>query len=213
MQNGGTAGATTSQRLRFGTARDLFEAFPTASEDIAADADRSAVARLHGRPGGRADAGRRHYLLRLSAAASRSRLVGAPMPRWRRRTAVARRRPHCWRWRRTGCAIPRKTSAAPSSMPAWRRRPRRRACGSHLLPAGAAAACCRRIVQPVEPPPYLTAKAANAGVLSALARVDRKSRAATLKQFVNMAMQLLTRSVSLPLLAMCRHGPLKYASY
>ena len=51
----------------------------------------------------------------------------------------------------------------------------------------------RDAVAPVEAPPYLTAKAANAGVLSALARVDRKSRAATLKQFVNMAMQLLTR--------------------
>ena len=47
---------------------------------------------------------------------------------------------------------------------------------------------------PVEAPPYLTAKAVNAGVLSALARVDRKSRAATLKLFVNMGMQLLTRA-------------------
>jgi hypothetical protein len=52
----------------------------------------------------------------------------------------------------------------------------------------------RDAVAPVEAPPYLTPKAANAGVLSALARVDRKSRAATLKQFVNMAVQLLTRS-------------------
>ena len=43
-------------------------------------------------------------------------------------------------------------------------------------------------------PPYLTAKAVNAGVLSALARVDRKSRAATLKLFANMGMQLLTRA-------------------
>ena len=35
---------------------------------------------------------------------------------------------------------------------------------------------------PVTPPPYLTAKAVNAGVLSVLARVDRKERAATLRQ-------------------------------
>ena len=36
MQNGGAAAATMSQRLRFSIARDLFDAFPTAREDIAA---------------------------------------------------------------------------------------------------------------------------------------------------------------------------------
>ncbi len=52
----------------------------------------------------------------------------------------------------------------------------------------------RDAVAPVEAPPYLTPKAVNAAVLSALARVDRKARAATLKLFVNMGMQLLTRA-------------------
>ncbi|MBA3446143.1 MAG: hypothetical protein H0T56_00770, partial [Pseudaminobacter sp.] len=47
---------------------------------------------------------------------------------------------------------------------------------------------------PVMPPPYLTAKAVNAGVLGALARVDRKSRAATLRKFVDMGAQLVTRA-------------------
>ena len=44
MQNGGAAAATTSHRLRFGTASELFEAFPTAGEDIAAaPADRPSL--------------------------------------------------------------------------------------------------------------------------------------------------------------------------
>ena len=43
---------------------------------------------------------------------------------------------------------------------------------------------------PVTPPPYLTAKAVNAGVLSVLARVDRKERASTLGRFVDMGIRL-----------------------
>ena len=47
---------------------------------------------------------------------------------------------------------------------------------------------------PVTPPPYLTAKAVNAGVLSVLARVDRKERAATLGRFVDMGIRLAMRA-------------------
>jgi hypothetical protein len=47
---------------------------------------------------------------------------------------------------------------------------------------------------PVAPPPYLTAKAVNAGVLGVLARVDRHARAATLKAFVDMGIRLATRA-------------------
>ena len=42
----------------------------------------------------------------------------------------------------------------------------------------------------VAPPPYLTAKAVNAGVLGVLARVDRKARATTLRTFVGMGVSL-----------------------
>ena len=58
--------------------------------------------------------------------------------------------------------------------------------GGSMMRAG-----CRA---PVTPPPYLTAKAVNAGVLGALARVDRKARAATLRPFVDMGMRLATRA-------------------
>ena len=47
---------------------------------------------------------------------------------------------------------------------------------------------------PVTPPPYLTAKAVNAGVLSVLARVDRKERASTLGRFVDMGIRLAMRA-------------------
>ena len=47
---------------------------------------------------------------------------------------------------------------------------------------------------PVTPPPYLTAKAVNAGVLGVLARVDRKERAATLGRFVDMGIRLAMRA-------------------
>ena len=47
---------------------------------------------------------------------------------------------------------------------------------------------------PVTPPPYLTAKAVNAGVLGVLARVDRKERASTLGRFVDMGIRLATRA-------------------
>jgi hypothetical protein len=45
----------------------------------------------------------------------------------------------------------------------------------------------------VTPPPYLTARAVNAGILSALARVDVKHRGQTLKVFVEMGISLATR--------------------
>ena len=45
----------------------------------------------------------------------------------------------------------------------------------------------------VAPPPYLTPRAVNAGILGALARVDNKHRAPTLKGFVDMGISLATR--------------------
>lgn len=46
---------------------------------------------------------------------------------------------------------------------------------------------------PVPPPQYLTARAVNAGILSALARVDVKHRSETLRVFVEMGLSLATR--------------------
>lgn len=46
---------------------------------------------------------------------------------------------------------------------------------------------------PVPPAPYLTAKAVNAGILSALARVDVKHRGETLRVFVEMGLNLASR--------------------
>lgn len=45
----------------------------------------------------------------------------------------------------------------------------------------------------IPPPPYLTARAVNAGILGALARVDIKHRATTLKHFVDMGVELASR--------------------
>jgi hypothetical protein len=46
-------------------------------------------------------------------------------------------------------------------------------------------------MSPVSPPPYLTAKAINAGILGALASLDTLSRAKSLKDFVEMGEQLI----------------------
>lgn len=45
--------------------------------------------------------------------------------------------------------------------------------------------------QPVAPPPFLTARAVNAGVLSVLARADVKERQKILSDFVQMAMVII----------------------
>ncbi|MFY0633361.1 MAG: hypothetical protein JXQ91_06090 [Vannielia sp.] len=45
-------------------------------------------------------------------------------------------------------------------------------------------------VPPVPPPPFLTARAVNAGLLSALARYDVTTRAEHLQRFVRMALML-----------------------
>jgi hypothetical protein len=45
----------------------------------------------------------------------------------------------------------------------------------------------------IPPPPYLTPRAVNGGILSALARVDVTHRATTLSHFVEMGMSLATR--------------------
>lgn len=46
--------------------------------------------------------------------------------------------------------------------------------------------------QPVPPPPFLTARAVNAGILSVLAHIDAKERKQALENFVQMAMVIAT---------------------
>jgi hypothetical protein len=189
----GAAAATMSQRLRFSTARDLFEALPTASEDIAAQpTDRPSLdfmAELVAGPTPEDGITFCAYLLpkreavwwahqcldnvaELLSAEDHEMLALAESwvryPDEDQRCAVLD----------AGMAGMAKTPGVWVALAAgW--------SGGSMLPTDAA---------PVEAPPYLTAKAVNAGVLSALARVDRKSRAATLRLFVNMGIQLLTRT-------------------
>jgi hypothetical protein len=193
MHNGEAAAATMSQRLRFSTARDLFKAFPTANEDIATPpADRPALdfmADLAAGPTPEDSVTFCAYLLPKREAVwwAHECLAGVGellSPEDHEMLALAER------WVRypeedERCAVLNAGMAGAAKTPGvwvalaagW--------SGGSMLPPDAA---------PVEPPPSLTAKAVNAGVLSALARVDRKSRAATLKLFVNMGMQLLTRA-------------------
>jgi len=193
MENGGAAAAAMSQRLRFSTARDLFDAFPTASDDIAAEpADRPSLDFMAELVAGQTpEDGITFcaYLLPQREAvwwahqclynlaellSDEDHQMLALAERWVRYPEEDER-----------CAVLDAGMAGTSKTPGvwvalaagW--------SGGSMLPPDAA---------PVDAPPYLTAKAVNAGVLSALARVDRKSRAATLKQFVNMGMQLLTRA-------------------
>lgn len=191
MQNGGVAAA--AQRLRFSTARDLFDAFPTASEDIAAEpADRPSLDYMAELVAGQTpEDGITFcaYLLPKREAvwwahqclynlaellSDEDRQMLELAERWVRypeedeRNAVLD----------AGMAGTAKTPGVWVALAAgW--------SGGSMMPPDAAA---------VDVPPYLTAKAVNAGVLSALARVDRKSRADTLKLFANMGMQLLTRA-------------------
>jgi Family of unknown function (DUF6931) len=193
MQNGGVAAAAMSQRLRFSTARDLFDAFPTASEDIAAEpADRPALDYMAELVAGQTpEDGITFcaYLLPKREAvwwahqclynlaellSDEDHQMLALAERWVRypeedeRNAVLD----------AGMASKSKTPGVWVALAAgW--------SDGSMMPPDAA---------PVDVPPYLTAKAVNAGVLSALARVDRKSRADTLKLFANMGMQLLTRA-------------------
>ena len=183
-----------SQRLRFRTARDLFDAFPTANEDIATPpADRPCIDFMTELVAGpipedgitfcsyllpqREAVWWAHQcldgVLELLSPEDQDMLTLAESwvryPEEDQRCAVLD----------AGMAAPTKTPGVWVALAAgW--------SGGSMLP--------RDAVAPVEAPPYLTPKAVNAAVLSALARVDRKARAATLKLFVNMGMQLLTRA-------------------
>lgn len=181
------------QRLRFSTARDLFEAFPVALEDMAA------------RPSER---GSLEFVKDLAAGPTPEEAVTFSAYLLGTREAV-------WWGHQCLHMIPDKLGPDDLRMLVlaedWVRRPEEPQRAAALE---GAMACERKTPGvwialaagwsggsmmgpdkiPVAPPPYLTAKAINAGVLSGLARVDRAARAATLKAFVDMGIRLVTRA-------------------
>jgi hypothetical protein len=182
-----------AQRLRFSTAHDLFRAFPVALEDMdARPSDRPSlefVKELAGGPtpedaitfsayllGHREAVWWGHQCLTMLAdfLAPEDHELMALAEDWVRQPEEDRRN----RALAAGMASPTKTPGVWAALAAgW-------SGGSMAGPDDV----------PVTPPPYLTAKAVNAGVLGVLARVHRADRAATLKAFVDMAIRLAMRA-------------------
>jgi len=181
------------QRLRFSTARELFEAFPVALEDMAA------------RPSDRASL---EFLKDLAAGPTPEEAVTFSAYLLGMREAV-------WWGHQCLHMMPDKLGSEDLRMLAlaedWVRRPEEEERAAALegamasqrktpgvwiaLAAGWSGGSMMGADKiPVAPPPYLTPKAVNAGVLSGLARVDRGARASTLKSFVDMSIRLATRA-------------------
>jgi len=182
-----------TQRLRFSTARDLFQAFPTALDDMAA------------RP---SDRGSLEFVRDLAGGATPEDAITFSAYLLGRREAV-------WWGHQCLNTLPDRLAPEDLSLLAlaedWVRRPEE-ATRIAALDAGMASKTRTPGVwialaagwsggsmigpdsMPVTPPPYLTAKAVNAGVLSVLARVDRNERAARLHSFVDMAIRLAMRT-------------------
>lgn len=181
------------QRLRFSRARDLFEAFPVALDDMTA------------RP---SDRGSLEFLKDLAGSQTPEDAITFAAYLLAPREAV---------WWGHQCLTMLAPMLGPEDLSIlalaedWVRRPDEPQRNKALSAATAAATKTPGVwialgagwsggsmvgpdSMPVAPPPYLTAKAVNAGVLGALARVDRKARAATLCTFVDMALRLATRA-------------------
>lgn len=182
-----------AQRLRFSTARELFEAFPVALDDIAA------------RPSDRPSL---EFVKELAGSATPEDAITFSAYLLGPREAV---------WWGHQCLSMLTDHLAPLDQQLmtlaedWVRQPdeerRNRALEQGMqaptrtpgvwiaLAAGwSGGSMAGPDTLPVAPPPYLTAKAVNAGVLSVLARVDRKRRAATLRSFVDMGSRLAMRA-------------------
>lgn len=181
------------QRLRFNTARDLFQAFPAALDDMVA------------RP---SDRGSLEFLKDLSASATPEDAITFCAYLLAHREAV---------WWGHQCLSLLPDKLAPEDMQLlgfaedWVRRPEEETRIASLdagmasptktpgvwiaLAAGwSGGSMIGPDNAPVAPPPHLTAKAVNAGVLGVLARVDRLGRASTLGTFVDMGVRLATRA-------------------
>jgi hypothetical protein len=178
-----------SARLRFATAQELFDAFPTALEDIgAAPSDRPSLDYLRdlvSSPTPEDAITFCAYLLPRRAAVwwghqCLSHLPDLLTPQdhellqvvegWVREPEEDQR----YAALDAGMAAPAKTPGAWLALGAgW--------SGGSMAPPGMA---------PVPPPPFLTARAVNAGVLGGLARVAIKQRAAILSACVTMGVRL-----------------------
>jgi hypothetical protein len=182
-----------AQRLRFSTARDLFQAFPVALDDMAArPSDRGSlefVKALASGPTPEDAITFSAYLLGLREAVwwghqCLSLLSDKLGPDDHRMLAFAEdwvRRPD----------ENERNAALDAGMAAKMRTP---GVWIALAAGWSGGSMMGPDAMPVVPPPYLTPKAVNAGVLSVLARVDRKARAATLGTFVDMSIRLATRA-------------------
>jgi hypothetical protein len=182
-----------TQRLRFSTARDLFQAFPVALDDMVA------------RP---SDRGSLEFLKDLVAGPTPEDAITFCAYLLGLREAV-------WWGHQCLSLLPERLAPEDLVMMAlaedWVRRPEEDT-RTKSLDAGMASRTKTPGVwialaagwsggsmigpdsMPVPPPPYLTAKAVNAGVLGVLARVDRKGRGPTLGRFVDMGIRLATRA-------------------
>jgi hypothetical protein len=182
-----------AQRLRFSTARDLFQAFPAALEDMAA------------RP---SDRGSLEFVKELASGQTPEDAITFSSYLLEHREAV---------WWGHQCLTTLSEHLAPGDLQMmglaedWVRQPDEPHRNTALEGGMASATRTPGVwialaagwsggsmlgpdAVPVTPPPYLTAKAVNAGVLGVLARADRGERAATLKTFVDMAIRLATRA-------------------
>jgi hypothetical protein len=182
-----------AQRLRFSTARDLFEAFPAALDDMSA------------RP---SDCASLQFLMDLLASPTPEDAVTFSAYLLGVRETV-------WWGHQCLHMIPDKLGQDDLRMMAlaedWVRRPEE----PQRVAALAEAMACERKTPgvwialaagwsggsmsgpdepPAPPPPFLTPRAINAGVLAGLARVDREARAATLAAFIDMGIRLATRA-------------------
>jgi hypothetical protein len=185
----GTTSSVMKNRLRFNTARELYESFPTAAEDIkAAPTDQPCL----------------DFLRALATSETPEDAITFCAYMLPRRVAV-------WWGHQCLTRIPealaqydpdylavaeawvrepeedRRYAALDAGMASGVRSPAVWIClaagwsGGSLAPSGMA---------PVVPPPFLTARGVNAGILSALSRVAAKQRAATLSSCVAMGISL-----------------------
>jgi hypothetical protein len=182
-----------SERLRFKTARDLFDAFPTAAEDMAASpSDRPVLDFISGLLAGQTpEDGITFcaYLLGKREAVWWGRQCLNQIPNMldaddHQMIALAENWVRYPEEDQRNAALEAGMGSRTKSPGVWIALAAGWSGGSMLDPDAA----------PVVPPPYLTAKAVNAGILSGLARVDRKARGGTLRAFVGMGVELATRA-------------------
>lgn len=178
-----------TNRLRFNTARELFDSFPTAAEDMtAAGTEQPSLEFLRGllaTPTPEDAVTFCSYLLPRRVAVWWGHQCLRNLPegitdldqplletaeQWVREPEEDRR----YAALDAGMSASVKTPGAWIALAAgW--------SGGSMAPSGMA---------PVVPPPYLTARAVNAGILSAIARVPIKQRAMVLEACISMGIQM-----------------------